>query len=87
MGAEFQMSESAVVGAALVYRPLLLRGWNDATGEHRADEYLGFGFASLDRVRSHPRAARRPVALVDSLSRIVVKLLTHWFAPSSPFAS
>ena len=46
-GAEFQMSESAVVGAALVYRPLLLRGWDDATGEHRADKYLGFGFAHL----------------------------------------
>jgi hypothetical protein len=44
-GLEFQISQSAVVGAALGYRPLLLRGWTDTTGERRADRYLGFGFA------------------------------------------
>jgi hypothetical protein len=62
IGAEFQMSERAVVGAALVYRPLLLRGWNDATGEHRADEYLGFGFA-------HLLAFEVTLELRDALSR------------------
>jgi hypothetical protein len=46
-GVEFQISESAVIGASLVYRPLLLRGWTDNTGERRADQYLGFGFAHL----------------------------------------
>lgn len=46
-GVEFQISESVTIGAALVYRPLLVRGWTDRTGEHRADRFLGFGFAHL----------------------------------------
>jgi hypothetical protein len=46
-GLEFQITQSAVVGAALVYRPLLLRGWSDEAGQRRADQFLGFGLAHL----------------------------------------
>jgi hypothetical protein len=46
-GAEFQVSETTVIGAALVYRPLLLRGWTDSAGQRRADRYLGFGLAHV----------------------------------------
>ena len=44
-GLEFQITSATVVGAALFYRPLLLRGWSDSAGERRADGFLGFGFA------------------------------------------
>lgn len=42
-GLEFQVTESTVVGLALMYRPLLLRGWTDSANQRRADRYLGFG--------------------------------------------
>jgi len=47
VGLEFQISESAVLGAGLAYRALLLRGWTDTTEERRADRYLGFGLAHM----------------------------------------
>jgi len=46
-GLEFQITQSTVIGAALVYRPLLLRGWDDEAGQRRADQFLGFGLAHL----------------------------------------
>jgi hypothetical protein len=46
-GIEFQISETAAVGAGLVYRPVLFRGWTDSAGQRRADHYLGFGLAHL----------------------------------------
>lgn len=46
-GLEFQITQSTVIGAALYYRPLLLRGWFDAAGQRRADQFLGFGLAHL----------------------------------------
>jgi hypothetical protein len=46
-GVEYQVSSTAVIGAALVYRPILFRGWTDTAGQRRADRYLGFGFAHL----------------------------------------
>ena len=46
-GLEFQITQSTVIGAALVYRPLLLRGWFDEAGQRRADQFLGFGLAHL----------------------------------------
>jgi opacity protein-like surface antigen len=45
VGLEFQVSQATVVGAAVGYRPFLLRGWTDTVGQRRADQYLGFGFA------------------------------------------
>jgi hypothetical protein len=44
-GAELQISGTTVLGAAAVYRPLLLRGWVDGAGQRRADAHLGFGLA------------------------------------------
>ena len=44
-GLELQLSRTAVVGAALGYRPFIFRGWTDSAGQRRADEYLGFGMA------------------------------------------
>ena len=46
-GFEFQLSRSTVVGAALAYRPFLLRGWTDSAGQPRANRYLGFGLAHV----------------------------------------
>jgi hypothetical protein len=46
-GLEYQLSESTLVGAALIYRALVLRGWTDGAGERRADRFLGFGLAHL----------------------------------------
>ena len=46
-GLEFQITQSAVIGTALFYRPLLLRGWFDEAGQRRADQFLGFGLAHL----------------------------------------
>ena len=45
MGLEFQITQSTVMGLALGYRGLLFHHWTDSTGQVRADEYLGFGFA------------------------------------------
>ena len=42
-GLELQISRTSVLGAALAYRPILLRGWVDGAGERRADRLLGFG--------------------------------------------
>lgn len=47
VGFEFQLSRSAVVGAAAAYRPFLLRGWTDSAGQARANRYLGFGLAHV----------------------------------------
>ena len=46
-GTEYQFSRTAVVGAALAYRPFLFRGWTDSAGQRRADRYLGFGLAHI----------------------------------------
>jgi hypothetical protein len=46
-GIEFELSRTTVVGAALVYRPFLFRGWTDTAGQRRADNYLGFGLAHV----------------------------------------
>ena len=46
-GIEFQLSEGTVIGASLAYRLLVVRGWEDATGQRRAFRYLGFGLAHL----------------------------------------
>jgi len=46
-GLEYQLSESTLLGGALVYRALVLRGWTDGAGERRADRYFGFGLAHL----------------------------------------
>jgi opacity protein-like surface antigen len=45
LGLEFQITQSTVIGLALGYRGLLFHKWTDSTGQVRADEYLGFGFA------------------------------------------
>jgi len=45
LGLEFQITQSTVMGLALGYRGLLFHHWTDSTGQVRADEYLGFGFA------------------------------------------
>ncbi|HEY4158539.1 MAG TPA: hypothetical protein VGM29_10600 [Polyangiaceae bacterium] len=47
LGLEFQVTQSVVLGFALGYRALFLRGWTDSTGQERADHYLGFGLAHL----------------------------------------
>ena len=46
-GIEYQISQTALVGAALAYRPILFRGWTDSAGQRRADRYLGFGLAHI----------------------------------------
>jgi len=46
-GFEFEVSRTAVVGATLTYRPLLLRHWTDTAGQRRADRFLGFGLAHV----------------------------------------
>lgn len=46
-GVEYQLTGTSVIGAALLYRPLVLRGWRDSAGEVRAEEFLGFGLAHL----------------------------------------
>jgi hypothetical protein len=45
LGLEFQVTQSTVLGLALGYRSFLFHHWTDSTGQVRADEYLGFGFA------------------------------------------
>lgn len=46
-GVEYQLSRTTVIGVALAYRPLLLRGWTDKAGQRRADQLLGFGVAHV----------------------------------------
>jgi hypothetical protein len=46
-GVALQLSRASLVGAALSYRPLLLKGWTDGAGERRADSFGGFGAAHL----------------------------------------
>jgi len=45
LGLEFQITQSTVMGIALGYRGFLFHNWTDSTGQVRANEYLGFGFA------------------------------------------
>jgi hypothetical protein len=45
LGLEFQITQSTVIGLGLSYRALVFHHWTDSTGQVRADEYLGFGFA------------------------------------------
>ncbi len=47
LGGEFHLSGTAVIGAAVHYRALLLRGWRDSAGQARADALLGFGLAHM----------------------------------------
>jgi hypothetical protein len=46
-GLEFQITQSAVLGFAPMYRALVLRSFTDSAGYHRADEYFGFGLAHI----------------------------------------
>jgi hypothetical protein len=45
LGLEFQITQSTVIGLAVGYGGFLFHHWTDSTGQVRADEYLGFGFA------------------------------------------
>jgi len=45
LGLEFQVTQSTVIGLGLGYRGFLFHNWTDSTGQVRANEYLGFGFA------------------------------------------
>jgi len=45
LGLEFRITQSTVIGLALGYRGFLFHNWTDSTGQVRADQYLGFGFA------------------------------------------
>ena len=47
LGLEFQITQSTVIGLGLDYRSLLFHNWTDSTGQVRADQYLGFGFAHI----------------------------------------
>lgn len=42
-GVELAVTQDLAVGAALFYRPMLLRAFTDTTGQRRADELFGFG--------------------------------------------
>jgi hypothetical protein len=46
-GIEFQISQTAVVGAALGYRPVVFRHWVDSAGQLRADSLFGFGVGHM----------------------------------------
>jgi hypothetical protein len=46
-GLEYEVGGPAVVGAAILYRTLVLRGWTDSAGEVRAERFLGFGLGHL----------------------------------------
>jgi hypothetical protein len=46
-GLEFQISRTSVVGAALGYRPVVLRHWVDSANQVRADALFGFGVAHM----------------------------------------
>jgi len=45
LGVEFQITQATVVGCAPMYRAFLLRNFTDSAGQHRADQYFGFGLA------------------------------------------
>jgi Outer membrane protein beta-barrel domain len=45
LGLEFQITQSTVIGLSLGYRGFLFHSWTDSTGQVRADQYVGFGFA------------------------------------------
>lgn len=52
LGFEVQLSRTTVVGAALVYRPVLLAGWTDRADQHRPTgiaHFLGFEVLLEDR--------------------------------------
>jgi hypothetical protein len=46
-GVEFQITESTLLGFSPAYRALMLKSWTDATGQERADSFVGFGLAHL----------------------------------------
>ena len=46
-GVELAVTQDLAVGAALFYRPMLLRAYTDTTGVRRADGILGFGTTHL----------------------------------------
>jgi len=46
-GIEFAVTPDLSVGAALYYRPMLLRGYEDTTEHRRADSLFGFGATHL----------------------------------------
>lgn len=46
-GVELQISRTTVVGAALGYRPVIFRRWEDSARQLRADELFGFGFGHI----------------------------------------
>jgi hypothetical protein len=47
LGAEYQLNRSALVGAALAYRPMLVRRWTDSADQVRAAGPAGFGLAHV----------------------------------------
>jgi hypothetical protein len=47
VGAELQVSRTTVVGAALGYRSVVLRRWEDSAGQLRADDLFGFGVGHI----------------------------------------
>lgn len=52
LGFEVQLSRTTVVGAALIYRPILLAGWTDRADQHRPvgiAHFLGFEVVLEDR--------------------------------------
>jgi hypothetical protein len=46
-GTEFQIARTSVVGAAIWYRPIVLRHWQDTAGQVRADDLFGFGIGHV----------------------------------------
>jgi hypothetical protein len=47
IGVEYQVSRTSVVGAALGYRPIVFRRFQDRAGQVRSDELFGFGFTHM----------------------------------------
>jgi hypothetical protein len=47
VGIEYQVSRTSVVGAVVGYRPLVLRRFEDRSGQVRSDEVFGFGFTHM----------------------------------------
>jgi hypothetical protein len=47
VGIEYQVSRTSVVGAALGYRPIVFRRFQDRAGQVRSDELFGFGFTHM----------------------------------------
>ena len=46
-GLEYQVTGTSVLGAALLYRILVVKGWTDSAGEVRAERFVGLGLAHL----------------------------------------